>query len=267
METIERRWRLRWVMGTLSLVTMLCGAAHASKGGTETVFTLPLSGAGAEAAATGETLMALTPAEIRARIPFLKPDAVTWGLLDPSAEDMDVEAMLQGYLRGARSGGAVVRTGVDLAAIERDGAGYKARIVNVLEGARDKWFRPSDVKVAPDGSLIIADWYDPGVGGHNMQDLDRGLVVGINTFGKGLVQNQLNLSEGKLLLTVARYYTPSGRSIQQLGITPDIVVEPIKVEQVAKAEGAGPRREADLPHALRNTDPGKAAPAAPAPPA
>lgn len=58
--------------------------------------------------------------------------------------------------------------------VERDGAGYKARTVNILEGARDKWFRPSDVKVAPDGSLIVADWYDPGVGGHNMQDLDRG---------------------------------------------------------------------------------------------
>ena len=41
--------------------------------------------------------------------------------------------------------------------VERDGAGYKARIVNILEGARDKWFRPSDVKVAPDGSLIVAD--------------------------------------------------------------------------------------------------------------
>ena len=48
-----------------------------------------------------------------------------------------------------------------------------------------------------------------------VQDLDRGLVAGINTFGKGLVQNQLNLSEGKLLLTVARYYTPSGRGIQR----------------------------------------------------
>jgi carboxyl-terminal processing protease len=48
-----------------------------------------------------------------------------------------------------------------------------------------------------------------------VQDLDRGLVVGINTFGKGLVQNQMNLSEGKLLLTIARYYTPSGRGIQR----------------------------------------------------
>ena len=34
-------------------------------------------------------------------------------------------------------------------------------MLNVLTGTRDRWFRPSDVKVAPDGSLIVADWYDP----------------------------------------------------------------------------------------------------------
>src|SRR5207244_3664314 len=49
-----------------------------------------------------------------------------------------------------------------------------------------------------------------------IQDLDRGLVAGTNTFGKGLVQNQFNLSDGsKLLLTIAKYYTPSGRLIQR----------------------------------------------------
>jgi len=49
-----------------------------------------------------------------------------------------------------------------------------------------------------------------------VQDLDRGLVVGTNSFGKGLVQNQLRLSNGsKLLLTIAKYYTPSGRLIQR----------------------------------------------------
>ena len=56
------------------------------------------------------------------------------------------------------------------------GAGYTAKIVNILEGARDRWFRPSDVKVAPDGSLIVADWYDPGVGGHAMGDLNKGRI-------------------------------------------------------------------------------------------
>ncbi|MVM35096.1 c-type cytochrome [Spirosoma sp. HMF4905] len=60
--------------------------------------------------------------------------------------------------------------------VQKDGAGYKAEIVNVLEGARDQWFRPADVCVAPDGSLIIADWYDPGVGGHQAGDQNRGRV-------------------------------------------------------------------------------------------
>jgi carboxyl-terminal processing protease len=49
-----------------------------------------------------------------------------------------------------------------------------------------------------------------------VQDLDRGIVAGTNSFGKGLVQNQLRLSDGsKLLLTIAKYYTPSGRLIQR----------------------------------------------------
>ncbi|MEC9094849.1 MAG: PVC-type heme-binding CxxCH protein, partial [Planctomycetota bacterium] len=60
--------------------------------------------------------------------------------------------------------------------VNPSGAGYSATIDNILAGARDKWFRPSDVCVAPDGSLFVADWYDPGVGGHGMGDLDRGRI-------------------------------------------------------------------------------------------
>lgn len=59
---------------------------------------------------------------------------------------------------------------------EKDGAGYKATIVPIIEGIRDQWFRPSDVCVAPDGSLMVADWYDPGVGGHQAGDQNRGRI-------------------------------------------------------------------------------------------
>jgi putative membrane-bound dehydrogenase-like protein len=62
---------------------------------------------------------------------------------------------------------------------EEAGAGYKATVENIVHGARDKWFRPADVCTAPDGSLFITDWYDPGVGGHNMGDLDRGRIFRI----------------------------------------------------------------------------------------
>jgi putative heme-binding domain-containing protein len=62
----------------------------------------------------------------------------------------------------------------------KSGAGFQAEAVNILDGAkRDQWFRPSDVTVAPDGSIFVADWYDPGVGGHAMGDSTRGRVYRI----------------------------------------------------------------------------------------
>lgn len=60
--------------------------------------------------------------------------------------------------------------------VENNGAGYSATIVNILEAKKDQWFRPADVAIAPDGSLFVADWYDPGVGGHAVGDLDRGRI-------------------------------------------------------------------------------------------
>src|SRR5690606_8708982 len=69
--------------------------------------------------------------------------------------------------------------------VKNDGAGYSAESVDILHGARDNWFRPADVCVAPDGSLFVTDWYDPGVGGHNMQDLERGRLFRIARPGAG----------------------------------------------------------------------------------
>ncbi len=61
--------------------------------------------------------------------------------------------------------------------VTTDGAGYKASIVNILDGAKkNNWFRPADVCTAPDGSIFVTDWYDPGVGGHAQRDSDRGRV-------------------------------------------------------------------------------------------
>jgi len=91
-----------------------------------------------------------------------------------------------------------------------------------------------------------------------LQDHHRAVLLGTKSFGKGSVQTIIQLpGHGAIRLTTARYYTPSGRSIQAKGIEPDIVVEPAKIERVARAET---RHEADLRGALKNTD----QPAAPA---
>ena len=63
--------------------------------------------------------------------------------------------------------------------VSKKGAGYSADTINILKGSRDKWFRPADICVAPDGSLIVADWYDPGVGGHAAGDQLRGRIYRI----------------------------------------------------------------------------------------
>ena len=89
-----------------------------------------------------------------------------------------------------------------------------------------------------------------------LQDHRRAVVVGTQSFGKGSVQTVMPLrGEGAMRLTTARYYTPSGRSIQALGISPDIIVQQPPRRPEAEEE-IGPdtpfRSEADLRGALGN---------------
>jgi len=82
-----------------------------------------------------------------------------------------------------------------------------------------------------------------------LQDHRRAIVMGTQSFGKGSVQTIVPLgNQGAMRLTTARYYTPSGRSIQAVGVSPDIVVEQGKFEATANAEPS--RRERDLKGAL-----------------
>ncbi|MBI2233778.1 MAG: PDZ domain-containing protein [Micavibrio aeruginosavorus] len=83
-----------------------------------------------------------------------------------------------------------------------------------------------------------------------LQDHHRAILLGTKSFGKGSVQTIIPLpGHGAMRLTTARYYTPSGRSIQAKGIEPDIVVEQAKVEAL-KSNGFDRMTEADLPGAL-----------------
>ena len=83
-----------------------------------------------------------------------------------------------------------------------------------------------------------------------LQDHHRAIVLGTRSFGKGSVQTVIPLGgQGAIRLTTARYFTPSGRSIQALGIDPDIVVEQARIEKLTPVTR---RREADLRGRLSN---------------
>ena len=91
-----------------------------------------------------------------------------------------------------------------------------------------------------------------------LQDHRRAIVVGTKSFGKGSVQTVMPLrGDGAMRLTTARYYTPSGRSIQALGVSPDIVVEqprrkPATEEEEETTTNRPTRSEADLRGRLNN---------------
>jgi putative membrane-bound dehydrogenase-like protein len=108
--------------------------------------------------------------------PGVVPNVLQTGAGSPSGitvyEGDLLPEVFRGQLIHAEPGNNVVRSYV----VENDGAGYKASIANILESQKDQWFRPIDVAVAPDGSLFVADWYDPGVGGHQAGDVDRGRI-------------------------------------------------------------------------------------------
>jgi carboxyl-terminal processing protease len=90
-----------------------------------------------------------------------------------------------------------------------------------------------------------------------LQDHGRAILLGTKSFGKGSVQTIIPLARGEsaMRLTTARYFTPSGRSIQARGVEPDIEVQPAKVEEIMTRNFRG--SEGDLPGALSNPDAAK----------
>jgi carboxyl-terminal processing protease len=86
-----------------------------------------------------------------------------------------------------------------------------------------------------------------------LQDHRRAVVVGTNSFGKGSVQSIMPLAgEGAIRLTTSLYYTPSGRSIQALGVAPDILVEQREPIEVDEEDSGATRGEASLRGSIEN---------------
>ena len=88
-----------------------------------------------------------------------------------------------------------------------------------------------------------------------LQDLNRAIILGTHTFGKGSVQTIIPLSDGSALrLTTARYYTPSGRVIQENGIEPDIIIERKIPEELEEDDEKEPEEKTRLRRFLREKD-------------
>jgi len=115
--------------------------------------------------------------------PGVVPNLLLTGAGSPTGICVYEAALLPERFRGALihcdAGPNVVRAYHVRAA----GAGYAADVETLVDGSADRWFRPADVCVAPDGSLIVADWYDPGVGGHGMADTEKGRLFRIAPAG------------------------------------------------------------------------------------
>ena len=129
--------------------------------------------------------------------------------------------------------------------IENDGERYNATSGDLAEG--------KPIVLIINGGSASASEIVAGA----LQDHKRAIVMGTKSFGKGSVQSILPIGkEGAIRLTTARYYTPSGRSIQSLGVAPDIIVaqktKPLESENDKNLAGRKRLTESDLRGALSN---------------
>jgi len=129
--------------------------------------------------------------------------------------------------------------------VTRQGAGYTARIEPLVDGSADRWFRPSDVCVAPDGSLMVADWYDPGVGGHGMGDTEKGRIYRIAPPGAAwrVPAFEFESPAGCVAALASPNLSARATALERLAAEP-AAAEPLLAEAFAKA--TDPRHRARL---------------------
>lgn len=129
--------------------------------------------------------------------------------------------------------------------VQPSGAGFKAESETIIDGSADRWFRPSDVCVAPDGSLIVADWYDPGVGGHGMGDTEKGRLYRIAPKGSkwSVPATDVRSAAGTVAALASPNLCTRAMALEWLSAHPEEAQEPLAK---ARAQATDPRLRARL---------------------
>ncbi len=122
-------------------------------------------------------------------VPGIVPKLVGTGNGSPSGLTVYEGALLGPTYRGGVFEADAGTRQVNFFPIERHEATFRTKY-EVLLTSNDPWFRPVDVATAPDGSVLVADWYDAAVGGHNFRDQDTGRIYRVAPVGKAWVQPQ-----------------------------------------------------------------------------
>ena len=161
--------------------------------------------------------------------PGVVPNLLQTGAGSPTGICVYEGSLLPERYRGALihcdAGPNVVRAYV----VSPKGAGFEATIEPVADGSADKWFRPSDVCVAPDGSLIVADWYDPGVGGHGMGDTEKGRIYRIAPTGSTWSVPPVDVSTvtGAIAALASPNLCTRALGLERLARDPDRAADPL----------------------------------------
>ncbi|MFS8615459.1 MAG: PQQ-dependent sugar dehydrogenase [Solitalea sp.] len=148
--------------------------------------------------------------------PGVVPNLLVNGAGSPSGlciyEGSLLPAGYQGQLIHAEAGQGAIR----IYPVHAAGAGFEATRKDLLFSREDNWFRPVDVCPAPDGSLMVADWYDPGVGGHRAGDVARGRIYRIAPRGHAYRPERVSVETPEA--AIAALASPA-QSLRYLGWT------------------------------------------------
>ena len=180
--------------------------------------------------------------------------------LSSNLDDLEKEHKLKGLILDLRNNpGGLLSQAIDVSDIFLDSGvivstkGRNASQDMEVSAKRNSPWRDYPIIVLVNGGSASAAEIVAGA----LQDNKRAMILGTRTFGKGSVQTILPLSDGSgLRLTTARYYTPSGRSIQLSGIEPDVQVE-FEAPEENEKEKAKFIREKDLKGHMANEDGGE----------